>query len=209
MQGLNSITAAAAGCAPREAPRNRAVFAGCRILAFSAVVMFLISSGKAQSASVTEYQVKAAFLFHFAEFVTWPAGALGNAGDSFLICVLGDDPFHGDLETTIQGKILATRTVRVRHVEQEQETQGCHVLFIGKNELKGASSLAATLRNMPVLTVGESDNFLQSGGIIRFCMEDRKVRFEINQEAAEAANLKISSRLLLLAKTVVKREGGT
>lgn len=208
MQGCYSITAAA-GQAPRKAPGNRTVFARCRILALSATVMFLISGGNAQSASVTEYQVKAAFLFHFAEFVDWPPGALGNAGDSFLICVVGEDPFHGDLESTIQGKVIAARTVRVRHVKQVQEAQGCHVLFIGKTEFKVTSPLAATLRNMPVLTVGESDNFLQSGGIIRFCMEEQKVRFEINQEAADAANLKISSRLLLLAKTVVKREGGT
>src|ERR1700722_5127277 len=196
MESLNSITTAAAAGARREAPRNRTVFAGRRILAFSATGLVLISGGNAQSASVTESQVKAAFLFHFAEFVDWPAGALGNAGDPFLICVVGEDPFHGDLETTIQGKLIATRTVRVRHVKQMQETQTCHVLFIGKNEFKDVSSLAATLRNKPVLTVGESENFLQSGGIIRFCMEDRKVRFEVNQEAAEAANLKISSRLL-------------
>jgi hypothetical protein len=174
------------------------------LVALLCVIHPTISSAQSQ---VDEYRLKAAFLFHFAEFVDWPAGVLGNPGDSFLICVVGEGPFHGDLEATIQGKVIAARTVRVHHVKQVQEAQGCHVLFIGKDEFKVASPFAATLQNMPILTVGESETFLQSGGIIRFCMEDRKVRFEVNQEAAEAANLKISSRLLLLAKTVVKHGG--
>lgn len=176
------------------------------LVASLSVIWPIMSTAQSQ---VSEYQLKAAFLFHFAQFVEWPAGALGPGDNPFLICIAGEDPFHGDLEEAVRGKFIAAKVVRIRHIKQIQESAGCHVVFIGKDESGHLSQLIATLRNMPVLTVGESENFLQSGGIIRFCMEDRKVRFEVNKEAAEAANLKISSRLLLLAKTVVKREGGT
>jgi hypothetical protein len=156
---------------------------------------------------VDEYRLKAAFLFHFAQFVEWPAEALGNANSPFVICIAGEDPFHGDLEEAVEGKSIGSRPVRLRHIKQLRESQGCHVLFIGKDESNGVEPLTSTLNNMPVLTVGESDDFLQKAGIIRFCLEDRKIRFEVNQDAAEAVNLKISSRLLLLAKTVVGRKG--
>jgi YfiR/HmsC-like len=161
---------------------------------------------RAQS-QVDEYRLKAAFLFHFAQFVEWPPEALGNGDAPFVICIAGQDPFRGGLEETVQGKLIASRPVRIRHIKQVQEGQECRVLFVGKGETEGVSPLTAALKNMPVLTVGESDDFLQKSGIIRFCVEDRKVRFEVNQEAAETANLKISSRLLLLAKTVVGSKG--
>jgi len=91
---------------------------------------------------------------------------------------------------------------------QIQDSRTRHLLFIGKKESAHVPELIAILRNMPVLTIGESDDFLQQGGIIRFCWEERKVRFEVNQEAAGKANLKISSRLLLLAKTVIGHSSG-
>jgi hypothetical protein len=156
---------------------------------------------KAQS-QVDEYRLKAAFLFHFAQFVEWPTEALGNIGDSFVLCTVGDDPFHGDLEETIRGKTIDGRTVRIRHLKRKQEPRGCNVLFIDKDESSNVVQWAAALRRTSVLTVGESNNFLQQGGMIRVFVEDQKIRFEINQEAAESANLRVSSRLLLLARTV-------
>ncbi|MGA9449655.1 MAG: YfiR family protein, partial [Candidatus Sulfotelmatobacter sp.] len=93
--------------------------------------------------------------------------------------------------------------VRIRHIKQVQEGQGCQVVFIDKDERKNVTVLMSGLPKTSVLTVGESDDFLQQGGIIRLFVEDRKIRFEINQEAAETANLRVSSRLLLLAKAVI------
>lgn len=151
---------------------------------------------------VGEYRLKAAVLFHFAQFVEWPPAALGNAGAPFVICIAGENPFHDDLEEAVQGKSIASRAVQIRHLKQTQAAQECHVLFVTKDDANLAGRVS-TLRKTPVLTVGESDDFLEQGGIIRMFVEDRKIRFEINQGAAEAANLKISSRLLLLAKTVV------
>ena len=171
-------------------------------------VALLFAIGPAVSCAQSqadEYRLKAAFLFHFAQFVDWPSDPSGIAGTPFVICVIGEDPFHGDLEQSVKGKLIATRAVQVRHIKQIQDVQGCHVVFVGKDESNIPARISA-LRHAPVLTVGESDSFLEQGGIIRMFVEDRKIRFDINQRAAETANLKISSRLLLLAKAVVGTE---
>lgn len=154
--------------------------------------------------SVEEYRLKAAFLLRFAEFVEWPADALGNTGNPFVLCLAGD-PFQGDLQEMAQGKLIDARAVQIRHIKQVQEVRGCHLLFIGGNQSERVSDFTASLKSLPVLTVGESDDFLERRGIIRFCMDEHKVRFEISRDAAESAHLKISSKLLLLAKTVVGR----
>jgi hypothetical protein len=155
--------------------------------------------------TVDEYRVKAAFLFHFAQLVEWPADALSEGGNSLLLCTLGEDPFYGDLENTVEGKPVGSRVLRIRHVNLPQETRGCNMIFVGKKESKQLPALLGTLRDQPVLTVGEADGFLGAGGMIRFCREGNKVRFEINREAAESARLRISSQLLLLAKNIVGR----
>ncbi len=173
---------------------------GVVLVALLIVICPKVSNAQSQ---VDEYRLKAAFLFHFAQFVEWPPEALGNADNPFVICVVGEDPFHGDLEGTVEGKYIAARVVRIRHFKQFQEGQGCHMVFVDRKDEGTVPLRMLALRKTPVLTVGESDDFLQQGGIIRMFIEDRKLRFEINQGAAEIANLKVSSRLLLLAKTVV------
>lgn len=180
-----------------------------RLVAILAASLCVICPKMSNAQSrVDEYQLKAAFLFHFAQFVEWPPDALKNPDGSFLFCVVGEGPFHGDLERIVEGKLLADKLVHVQHIKQLQDSQGCYVVFIGANESKQIALSTSNLRKLPVLTVGESDDFLRQGGIIRFCLEDRKVRFEINQQAAGDAHLKISSRLLLLAKTVVGGSAG-
>jgi len=150
-----------------------------------------------------EYHVKAAFLFHFVQLVEWPANSLGNDINPLTLCIVGEDPFRGDLEATLEGKTVGTRPLRVRHLKPTEDFQGCQVLFIGSREAARRGRLLQALKDAPILTVGESDGFVEEGGMIGFLLVDDKVRFEINLGAAERARLKISSRLLLLAKTVV------
>jgi len=109
----------------------------------------------------------------------------------------------------LNGKVIDGRPVRVLHFKEAQEIQGCQVLFIGIADKKFISATLANLKGTPVLTVGESEHFVQDGGMIGFFLEDNKVRFEINLNAAEHANLKISARLLALAKTVIGGPKGT
>jgi hypothetical protein len=167
-------------------------------------LLLLFSAGDiAHAQSTEEYRVKAAFLFHFAQLVDWPADALGDEKSPFTLCTIRKDPFAGELEATLQGKSIGTRALQIRHLKQAGETQGCQVLFVGGSDRKQVLPLLAALKDAAILTVGESDNFAKQGGMIGFCMDNNKVRFDINLDAAGRARLKISSRLLLLAKIVL------
>ena len=163
---------------------------------------------RGQSSGSSEYDVKAAFLFHFAQFVEWPPEAFKDASSPLTYCTIGEDPFHGALEQSLSGKTVATRPLRVQHLKQTQEIPGCQVLFIGTGEKKNIGAAMASASGNAVLTVGESEHFVQEGGIIGFCLEQNKIRFEINLEAAEKAKLKISAKLLALAKTVIGNPRG-
>lgn len=190
---------------------------GVRLGLLSAVTMSLASlilggSGlriAADGNASSEYQVKAAFLFHFAQFVDWPAEAFKGADSPLTYCTLGEDPFHGALDATLNGKTVGARAFRVRHFKQVQELQECQVLFVGAGEKKAVLSALDVAKRGPVLTVGEAEHFVQDGGMIEFFLEDNKVRFNINLDAAERAKLKISARLLALAKTVIGGPKGT
>jgi hypothetical protein len=163
----------------------------------------------AQANSPSEYQVKAAFLFHFAQFVDWPPGAFKEADSPLTYCTVGEDPFHGALDASLNGKTIGSRSARVQHFKRVAEIQGCQVLFIGALERKSIPAALAGLRESPILTVGETENFAREGGIIGFFLEDNKVRFDINLVAAQRAKLQISARLLTLAKTVIGSPKGT
>jgi hypothetical protein len=195
----NSGGAAGAIRLNRRMVRSTAMLAG---------ILVLLGGGQRRGAQTTgeEYRVKAAFIFHFAQLVDWPTGT--DAADSLLVCTMGEDPFQGGLESTISGKPIGNRVIHIRHLTRANDMQACHILFIGKAENKRIPMLLAALHNAPVLTVGETPGFLGSGGMIGFVLDQNNVRFEINLDAAESANLKIGSRLLLLAQTVVGQSRG-
>ncbi len=163
----------------------------------------------AQTPASSEYEVKAAFLFHFAQFVEWPETSFKDPGSPLTYCTIGDDPFHGSLDAALKGKTVGARPLRVEHIKQPQETQGCQVLFVGTEEKKVLPAILAGAKGNSVLTVGESEHFVQEGGMIGFLLEENKVRFEFNLEAAQKAQLRVSSKLLALAKTVIGGQGGT
>jgi hypothetical protein len=168
-------------------------------------MLLIIPQPARAQAQADEYRVKAAFIFHFVQLVDWPADARGG---TFNVCALGEDPFHGELDSALEGKSIGPRTMKVHHITQTEQALDCQVVFVGKNENKRIPALLAELEKTPVMTIGETDDFVRRGGIIGFCFEEDKVRFEINLAAAERARLKISSRLLLLAKNVVESHAG-
>ncbi len=161
-----------------------------------------------QSSGSSEYDVKAAFLFHFAQFVEWPPEAFKDASSPLTYCTIGEDPFHGALEQSLNGKTIGARPLRVQHLKQTQEITGCQVLFVGAGEARRLGGAIAGVSGNGVLLVGETEHFIQEGGIIGFCLEQNKIRFEINLEAAGKAKLKISAKLLTLARTVIGNPGG-
>jgi hypothetical protein len=163
----------------------------------------------AQTPASGEYEVKAAFLFHFAQFVEWPEETFQDASSPLTYCTIGEDPFHGSLDAALNGKMIGARSFRVRHFRQPREIHGCQVLFIGAEEKKFLPAILGEVKGNSVLTVGESEHFAQDGGMIGFVLGENKMRFEINLEATQKARLSISSRLLALAKSVIGGQGGT
>lgn len=170
---------------------------------------FLLVSGTTQyvrgQTTVEESQVKAAFLFHFAQLVDWPADPNSDGNRSLIICVFDDDPQRHELQSTLEGKLIGERVLHIRLLSDPQAIPGCNILFLSRDEGPRQSAILRDLRDRPILTVGETESFLSDGGMIRFHLEADRIRFDINLAAADSAHLKISSRLLLLATSVTGR----
>jgi hypothetical protein len=154
----------------------------------------------ADGTAIGEYQLKAVFLFNFAKFVEWPPEVFGDARAPFTICVAGDNPFGSSLEGAVIGKTVANRPISIRLVSSVQQSRTCQILFIAASERSRMGGLLKALKNCSVLTVGDTDDFTANGGIVQFKVIDARVRIEIDAEAAQRANLRISSKLLSLAE---------
>jgi hypothetical protein len=156
----------------------------------------------AQSRSpVAGHEVKAAYLYQFGRYVEWPSDR-EQAINSFVICVLGQDPFGVALDETVKGKIISGHPVAVKRILGPGELPDCRILFIGRSEDDRLPAILKALEGRMVLTVGEGTQFTRRGGMVAFTSEDKKVRFAMNLVAAEAAKLRLSSQLLRLAVSV-------
>ncbi|RMF18990.1 MAG: YfiR family protein, partial [Deltaproteobacteria bacterium] len=151
-----------------------------------------------------EYQVKAAFLYNFAKFVTWPEDAFSGEDAPFVFCIVGRDPFGDSLEKVLEGRRAADRPIVVRRGPDPESLGRCHLMFIGGSEDARVARHLRQASAQPVLTVGETEAFERAGGMIRLVVADKRVRFDINAKAADVARLKLSSQLLKLARKVVR-----
>jgi len=154
--------------------------------------------------AVSEYQVKAAYVYNFAKFVEWPARDFASPTAPIQLCVLNDQSFESELNRIVKGKTVAGRPVAVIPVHGGEQSRRCHVLFINSSQNTQARNILEALRDTSVLTVGENKGFVEDGGIISFVLQDDRVQFEVNQRAANQAGLHISSRLLSVARIVIK-----
>jgi len=152
--------------------------------------------------TLTEYRVKAAFLYNFAKLVEGPPDAFHTPSDPFAICTLGENPFGDALSEAIKGKSFNGRGFVEKNIISTEVARGCHILFVSSSEHSQVRAIAKQLRGASILTVGDTQGFAPQGVIINFVVQDNKVRFEFNAEAAERAQLKASSKLLNLAKIV-------
>ena len=155
-----------------------------------------------RSAPVPEYQIKAVFLFNFAQFVEWPAGTFPDSGGPLVIGVLGEDPFGPYLDETVRGETAHGHRIDVRRLERLGEITDCHILFVSRGELYRLDEILAALKGRSVLTVGDAEGFAARGGMIRFVTDRNRIRLRINLEAARAADLTLSSKLLRPAQIV-------
>jgi hypothetical protein len=166
-------------------------------------ILLLIGAGlgRAQEES-KEYQLKAAFLFNFAQFVKWPPDSFSNPDAPFYIGILGSDPFGSALEETIQGEAINNHRLTVVRARRIEDLKNCQMIFVCRSEEGHVGEILSQIGTKPILTVSEVESFARSGGDIDFYLSGGKVRFEINPQSALRCGLKISSQLLSLGKIV-------
>ncbi len=168
--------------------------------AASWAVMASAMPAQAQTGAVSDAEVKAAYLYNFAKFVEWPQEAFADASSPLIIAVVDNEPFAELLAGTVAGKKVNNRSFQVIAVKRGTPLHGCHVLFVASNEHRLLSETLAQLRGTAVLSVGQDESFIRLGGMVNFFIEADRVRIEINPDRAAAARVRISSRLLALAK---------
>jgi hypothetical protein len=165
-------------------------------------------AGSLRAQAPTEYQVKAAYLFNFLKFVEWPEDAADDPHGKWLFGFLGETPIEGELARLSAGKTVLGRELQVRKLRPTDNPRACNVLFIGESEKKRLPAILTSLHGSSVLTVADMDDFVVSGGMVQFVMEDARVRVAIDVGATTRARLKVSSKLLLLAHVVPDTERG-
>lgn len=177
-----------------------------RLLASRPVAAILVAfaTGLAQAAGSDpdlEYKVKAAFLYNFAKFVSWPAEKFASPQSPIEICVLEPDPFGAILDETIRGKTVDGRPLLVRRGNQLESLRECHLLYADDSGTRRVEQIFSQLAQNAVMTVHSGDHVLGSG-VARFFLDDRRIRFEINAASAERAGLQLSAKLQSVAVIV-------
>jgi len=182
-----------------------------RLRRFPAAVLVIVVSvlipefgAWCQTSQPTEYQLKAAFLFNFAKFIDWPSKAFSDAQSPFTICVIGRDPFGSFLDEYLADKTIDNRPISIKRFSSPgvPPQSRCQIAFISASERFHFRDVIASFDGENTLLVGDADGFASSGGAIEFLLEENRVRFAINPDAADRADLKVSSKLLSLAQIV-------
>jgi hypothetical protein len=150
----------------------------------------------------SESQVKAAFLINFPKYADWPAAAFAETNSPIVIAVLGETLVTEEIQKVITGRTVNGRKIVLKRLTSGEEPGVYHVLFISAAEQRHSPDVLAKLKDASVLTVGESDDFLEGGGIINLARRDRKIALEVNLVAANRAGIKVSSKLLNVASVV-------
>jgi hypothetical protein len=155
-----------------------------------------------QDSPSKEYKIKAACLINFLKFVEWPEEGKTEAPEPIVIGILGQNPFGSFLDDLAKDQKVRGRAIHLKKLDPSDVVTGCHVLFFASVEKDRMGEILKTLEGRSILTIGEHRGFAQEGGIVNFFIEENKVRFEINPDQAKKSRLKISSKLLSLAKIV-------
>jgi YfiR/HmsC-like len=168
------------------------------------VLSSVARSACAQMTTVTkEYRTKATFLATFPSFIDWPEDAFPAGTAPFLVCVVGDFQFGTSLAEVTRSSLPHGRRVEVRWVHKDSELRKCHILFVSRSEAKRYARVLQLVQGADVLTVGETSDFLSAGGALSFTFQNESLQFEVNLPAARDAHLRVSSKLLALARRVV------
>jgi len=178
------------------------MFLGSMFRPFSLILLIrAVAYAEDQAPPPSEYQMKAAFLFNFAKFVEWPVMVFKSPDQPIAICTLDENPFGSSLDDITRDKTVGNRKFAIRKVSNIEEVSKCHILFVGASQLKVFRSFPGNLTRFAILTVGEDEDFIANGGIVNLKLKDARIQIEIDIGGAERAHLRISSKLLSLAKT--------
>jgi hypothetical protein len=168
-------------------------------------VAFMAMSSFGEERKLGEYEVKAVFVYNLAKFIEWPDKSLDNSS-TITLYILGDDPFESDLDS-IRDKLVKGRRVVVKQIDSPDDLKNANILFISSSEKERLRDILKSISGLPILTVGDTKSFAQRGVMVNFYLENSRIRFEINLEAANLAGLKISSNLLRMGTIISPPKG--
>ena len=167
-----------------------------------AALMLAFAAGPAR-AQVPDTQIKAAFLLNFAKYTEWPAASFATPDSPLKLCIVGRDPFGETLRPTAIGR----HPVSIERGVSDDVLKACHIAYVAESEDRRLPRILALLRRQPVLTVSDIDGFAEAGGMIGLVIDDNRVRFDINSGAANASQLRLSSQLMRLARSLLDSNG--
>ena len=195
-------------CARRRSQLQELVRWIVFLMTVVAAVVVVDPANASDAPTLSEYQVKALFLFNFTKYVDWPTNTFSDDSAPIVIGVVGQDNFGDKFKQVIGDRTVNGRKVVVKRVQNADEFKGCQILFVSASEKARESDLLETLKDSAVLTVGETERFLTEEGMVNLVKKDNKIRVEINLTPAGRANLKLSSKLLGVADVVLGKPGG-
>jgi hypothetical protein len=172
-----------------------------RIQIFFLALIFM-QSLITQSQTLTEHQVRAAYLYNFVKFVEWPDGTFKDESEAILIGLFKDDPVKEELESIIKGRTIDSRPIRIKLLGNSKDADECHVVYLADAERRHQISTINMLGSKPVLTISDADYFCRIGGMIRFFVHENRFRLEINRTAVDRAQLEISAKILRVAEII-------
>lgn len=172
-----------------------------RMTILTLIMATLFSKAYGYSAA-EEYEIKAAFLYNLGNYLKFPANVLSDRDteQNFFICILGRDPFQQNIDSAAEDEKIQGHPVQVKRLQRVQEVDGCHLLFISDSERSRLKNLFQTLARRPILTVGDTDDFIEQGGMIKFYNDNNKIRLALDLEKVRAVDIKPSANLLKIVK---------
>jgi uncharacterized protein DUF4154 len=176
---------------------------GFRVALFAACAFLCaVSLGGEQNAQLSEDQIKTGFLFNFTKFVQWPADAYADANAPIVLGIAGESSLSKLLAEVAEGKSIDGRAVVIKNLKEGQSLRSCQILFVSASEERHLPQILEELKGTSVLTVGEAGGFVQGGGMINFFIEGNKVKLEMNLDATTRGRLKISAKLIAVARLI-------
>jgi hypothetical protein len=165
-----------------------------------ALILAMAPAGSAAHVDASEYGLKSVFLYQFCRFMEWPTSAFSSPHDPLVIGVIGDDPFGQLLNEAVEGETYHGRPIRIEHYRNAREIKRCHILFVTHSEEDQVDQILSSVAGKNIITVGETDGFLDHGGMIALTAERNKVHVRVNQSSLRSANVDVSSKLLRIAE---------